>query len=262
MWIGTSLPPDPPRAALALAAAGCLVVGVVLNLRGRTLARTVLPLAAAAAGAAFSPWIVQHIPYKNVWVVGTAAALTLGLLAFVFCRVFWAAVLGAGVAAVAVVVLIRTGPAPAEPPAWPETAPAAFAGWCAAASAYAADWVRMLFAERLLAAMLATGVPVLGCVAVELLLPRTMLTISTAAVGGLLVVGGALGLAWAVSRDWAAALVDRPMILAIAAGVVVLAGFVVQVTGVLRARARAKREEREREQEKSESGVEDEKMRT
>ena len=257
MPIGTSLPPMPPKAALAVVAAGCMIVGAVLNLRGRTLARTVLPLAAAAVGAALSPWIVGYLPYKNVWVVGVIAALTLGLLAFVLARLFWSVVLGAMLAAGVVFILIRTGAPLSDAPAWPVEAPATFGAWCAATVVYAAGWVRALFAERLLAAVLATVLPVVACVVLEVLVTRSVLTVSTVMVGAALVIGGALALVWAAKADWAEALAGRPMVLAIAAGAVAAAGGVVQVGGGVRARAKAKEEE-----EKSKSGAEDENRRT
>ncbi len=255
MSVGISLPPMPSQAAVAGVASVCLIVGALLNLRGRTLARIVLPLIGAALGAAAAPWIVRHIPFKNVWVVGTVAALTMGVVVFIISRPFWAILLGAGLGIAGLVILVRTG-APLEgAPSWPAEAPADFAAWCAAAGGWLAGWVKALFRERLAAAVLVTGLPLVAVTVLELFIRRSVQMVSTAIVGAMLVVGGALGLAWGAKVEWVEAVLDRPIIPLIAVGVLAALGMALQIIGESRARVRAAEEE---EEEQEESGAENE----
>lgn len=234
---GIPAPPMPSMALIVLTGAGCLAIGAVLNLWGRKAGRPLLALA-VAAGAGASAWmVVEHFPLKNVWAVGAALALAGALLAFVLGRLLWALTLGAVLAIVALVVVAHfSAGAVEDKPAWDESETETFGAWCLAAADYLLAWLKALWRHAPVSVALAALAPVIACVAVELILPKSVLILASSALGASGVVAGAGLLVLACRADWARAWVDRMYIPAAAAAVLALIGAAYQVRMELRGR--------------------------
>jgi hypothetical protein len=244
---GITAPPMPSMALVVVTGAGCLLIGAVLNLWGRKAGRPLLALVVAAGAAASSCLVVKHFPLKNVWVVGAALALAGGLLAFLLGRLLWALTLGVVLAIVALGVVAHFGAGAMEgKPAWSESEFATFGAWCLAAADYLLAWLGALWRHMPVSVALAGLAPVVVCIAVELLLPSSILILASSAFGAAGVVVGAGLLVLACRADWARAWVDRMYIPAVVAAVLTLIGAAYQARTQLRGRPGEEEQEGEK----------------
>jgi hypothetical protein len=190
------------------------------------------------------PLFIEYLPVKNVWAVGVAAAVTASLLALVLARLLWAVLLGAAVGIVALAWVAHAEAGVIEgAPAWEETELETFGAWCFVAADHLLKWLQALWRHAPVTVVLAAMAPVLLCVVVELLLPRSILILATGALGGSGAVAGAGLLVLALRADWARGWIDRVYIPAAVAAGLAAVGAVWQVRAELRERSAEKAEE-------------------
>lgn len=244
MSLAISAPPMPSTVLIAAVGLSGVVVGVALIVGGRKAGRPLLALVLAIAAALGAPLFADRLPVKNVWVVGVAAAVTASLLAFVFARALWAAVLGAALAVAALAAAAHFGSGGlAEKPVWNSAEFETFGAWYFAAADYLLEWLQALWRHAPVTVVLAVGAPLILCVAAELVLPKSILILGTSAFGAASAVAGAGLLTLAVRADWARAWVDRVYIPAAVAAGVTLIGIAWQWRSELRERAAEAAEE-------------------
>ena len=235
-------------ALLVLAGCICVLLGLLLVLVGRHVARVVAALAAAAAGAAAAPLIAQAVGFRNVWVVGLAALVSGGLFGFILARFLWAALPGLALG-FAVLAICPGPPGAASRPAGDDHGPQADGLRAAPAASVTAvaDWAMALGRRRTVLVVAALLLPVALCVGLELFFPRSVMIFATASAGAVLTVGGARLLARAARWEQLKAWAGRPVVLGAAVGGLALVGVVWQYS-------RQSREVRRREAAATEGG--------
>ncbi len=244
MFAGIPNPPMPSTTALLVAGGGGVLLGLALALRGAANGRVVLALTAAVVAGACSSLLAGLADQlkDHPTAVAIAAAVTVGLLAFVFGRVLWAIVLGAvlGIAAMGVITFLYAGEV-ANAPVWSAGEAADFPEWARQFGAHLRNWVAALWRHKRLLVGGSTGLIAFG-VAFGMLLPRVTLLLTSSVVGAVAFVAGAGMLLWAGEVRWAAQFTHDPFVPAIVATALAMIGIVLQ-TYLELARRRAAKDE-------------------
>ncbi len=215
--------PMPPRLILSLMAAAGIGFGAILLLRGRRHGAWVLCAAFVAATLLNSPALDKLLPLHNVYVIGALLSVVAAVLGYFLARLWWAAILGLVLAAVAAAVAIRFYPGGLKlQAAWPEGI-VDWQGWLAAAGGVLAGWPHQLWGINPMFFVLVGGVAWLIGLTLGLIYPRFFQVLLTSLFGGALAATGiCLGL-WDFRPDWGGAIAARWWLaMAVAAGVAAL----------------------------------------
>lgn len=222
-------PPRPPMDILVAIGVGCVLVGFLLCLRGRSYGKVILALACAAAAAAFSQQIAQLTSVSNVYIVAGVAALLAGVAGFFLANLLWGALLGALLAGATVI-----GLACFKVTAWP-TGPewtshtGDWLSWLSSAGEYLGYWVAAFWNANTALMAIEVGIPVVLCCLLGIFRPRAAAIATSSLLGGPLLVTGVGLLVWAFRPEWSGQWIRDIGAPAIAAGVLTLLGLAMQI---------------------------------
>jgi len=108
--------PDPLTGMHAIVAAGFVVLGVVLALRGMRLSRWLMMIAGLVAGLVLAGPLAAKMPNISVAIVRIVLAGTLAIIAFISARL-WVALLAGALSGSAAVIWLLSGGSPQYQPA-------------------------------------------------------------------------------------------------------------------------------------------------
>jgi hypothetical protein len=227
-----SWPPAPPLegdwiAPLTVAAAGCVVVSILLLIWGRVLGRWLLAAAAAAAGALCGPLLAAEMSTPAL-PTRIALAAVAAVLAAVLARAVWAVwISGLASAAAGVTLLSAYTRGAATGPIFPAGA-SSLEGYLRDWGVYLEEVAVFLWDQDRWVVLAVFAAAVLVPLAICLWRARLGVILATALLGAIgLIAGGSAGLALAVP-GWEGPLWSARLYLAVAAAAAAVASLVYQ----------------------------------